>query len=109
MHFSSLISKRKNVRVVILATTILFLTFMPWVPMAPIAAHAVPGSSVTDPGNVWTTNGPSVANLQFKFYSDPTAELNDFLTGHLDLNDWPTSTSDYASFDQSPDVTQSPT
>ena len=56
----------------------------------------------------WSPYGPIVQNLQLNFYSDPSAELNDFLTGHLDITDLAVPTNRYSSFDLSQDFVQSP-
>ena len=58
--------------------------------------------------NPWAPYGPETRNLQMKYYSSPYSEINDFLTGHLDVGDSPTPRGLYSLIDSNPDFLQSP-
>ena len=72
------------------------------------SANAIPGSGVDALTNVWAPYGPRLPSVQYNYYTSETAEFNDFLSGHLDLTDWPLAKSDYTVYDNNPDFLLTP-
>src|SRR2546428_4940055 len=92
---------RDGLRASVISIVIL-LSVLPLISMSHTAS-ANPGSAVDDPTNIWAPYGPSSPSLLYSFYTNEGTEFNDFLTGHLDLTDWPQPATTYPTYDSNPD------
>jgi hypothetical protein len=97
-----------KVRLVIASCLIILLTGLSTSILNFPKANATPGLQVTDPGNVWSSQGPYVKHLLLDYYQSSTAEFTDFTTGQLDLTDGLQPQSNYATYDSNPDFILSP-
>ncbi len=71
-------------------------------------ANANVTGGVDSSSNIWAPYGPYASQLQLKFYSSATAEIIDFINGHLDLTDVSASACIYYLCIFSQDFTTSP-
>lgn len=83
---------------------ILCLTILSTLPATLPRAHAV----LSNNSNFWSAYGPRVDNLLYKVYSDFSGMFSDFVSGQVDITDWPIQPGDLSTYLTNPDffVTQ---
>jgi len=80
-----------------LLVSVIVLTTILAIPLSTRPVSGAQGLTTGSSGNLWPPHGPLVGgssvrpNIQYTYYSDPNAEINDFIAGNLDITDWPMS------------------
>jgi hypothetical protein len=85
----------KALRVVVL----LCIATLAALPASMPRVHAV----LSNGNNFWSAYGPQADNLLYKVYSDFNGVFTDFVSGQLDITDWPIQPGDLSGYVNNPD------